>query len=186
MVREDIITKGIVLVFLSWSSLCAFARPMSEMHGDCSNYQMDLSREMKIWDSESLKVSGARNVNAPTPIAIGKVHEIKLLPSSQVVFRTKPEKSFPSKGEVNGALALVTVPREGASYKVSMGQKIWLDVVDSKGIAIPSKTFEMQTQCQKIFKVVEFDLKGGDYTLQFSSSPEDSIKVLVTNSSQKF
>lgn len=169
-----------MILLLITSSLIADARPMTEMHGDCSNFEMNVSTELKTWEGTGIPAAASENSKKLPPIVVGSLVNLSMVPETKVQFVAKPEKTFPNSESLRGGLAQLRVPSNGV-YKISLGQKVWVDVVDNKGQIIHSKSFEMQTKCPKIFKVVEYDLKSGTaYTLQFSGGQADAAKILVS------
>ncbi len=168
----------IFLILLS--TAIGHARPMSEMHGDCSNYELNISAELKTWDAPKAPLAAAdTSKKLQSPIAQGILYEISLVPEAKVKFLAKPEKSKPDGDKLSGGLARVQI-HEAGTYRVSIGQKVWVDVLDEKSQIVESKSFEMQTKCPKIFKVVEYELKKGLFTLQFSGSQTNLVKVLLS------
>lgn len=166
-------------LFLVSVLVCSFgwakeqARSMDDMQGDCANYEMKLGPEMELWKSEPL-------ISAKS-LAPDKVHSLELKPQNQVKFPVAPEKFFSKNDSKFGGVFSFKVPKDGV-YKISSGSKVWFDVANEKSkTLVPTKEFEMQTQCASIFKVVTFDLqKDVDYSLQINSSAKPSSLFLIT------
>jgi hypothetical protein len=156
-------------------------RPFSEMKGGCGSYAMPLQREFELWAKASKKVKSA---NAETPSILLPTENrvfLELIQQPKVRFITKPEKSFLEESKAYGGMVQFQVESDGL-YRVSLGSRVWFDIVDPKSKhVLDSVRFEMQTQCDQIVKVIEFDLKANKtYILQISSSPKNVASVLIT------
>lgn len=164
----------IPLVFSLGASAKEKARSMDDMHGDCSNYQMKLGKEIEMWSLPP--------VISEKEIKFDKLHSLKLKPQNQIKFAVTPEKFFSKDDSKYAGVFSFKVPSDGI-YKVSSGSKVWFDVASEKSKKlIPSIEFEMQTKCPTIFKVVTFELqKDVDYSLQINSSPVPANLFLITN-----
>jgi hypothetical protein len=74
-------------VFLSLVSIAKEkSRSMDDMHGDCSNYEMPLGKEIAMWSAEP--------VTSEKAMQVGQLHSLKLTPQNQVKFPVAPEKFF--------------------------------------------------------------------------------------------
>lgn len=162
------------------------SRPMAEMEGGCENFAMPLKTEMALWEKSELRVQGAQDDRSTTTLPSGKKINLGLYPQKKVNLPVKPEKDFTPKGDLAFAgLATMEVKNDGL-YRVALGSKVWLDLIeasvdDSSAKIVSPVKFEMQTGCKKIFKAVEYNLKGGKkYFLQISSSREPTIQVLTS------
>ena len=153
-------------------------RPFSEMHGGCEQFKTPIQKDLSIWAKESVKLSpfpAKANIPLEKKVLLGP------LSSSTDSLLVKPEKDFRKGKKSYAGSASLRVPRNGV-YRVSLGSKIWLDLVDNgnKNV-LEANHFEMQTKCDRIFKVVEYRLeRDRDYTLQVSSSLSDVAAILVS------
>lgn len=167
----------VVLLLLMITSVAAHAaemsRPMSEMHGGCKDFKLNLTNELKAWQEPAVK--------AQAEIPNGKKAELALLKQEKVTFLKAPGKSFPVKGESFGGVFPFQVQKAG-KYRISAGSKIWFDVVEvSTKKFVDASEFEMQTGCDKIFKTVVFELAANTkYALQLSSNAKPSAEFLIT------
>ncbi len=65
-------------------------------------------------------------------------------------------------------------------YRVSITTGHWIDLVDGKNLVV-SRDFQGQRGCEKVHKVVEFELAGDrDFVLQLSGGTDASVGVAVT------
>ena len=163
------------ILFIVSAAVAETSRPMSEMHGDCSHYAVNLSKEIGLWSQQAVQVKS--QVGA-VPIAMKL--ELTLVNQKEVKYTVPPAKTFPTK-EPRGGIFSFEVPESG-QYRVSAGSKIWYDVVDVAAKKIVQATsFEMQTQCKTIFKTVAYELVAGrKYQLQVSSSDAAVALMMVT------
>jgi hypothetical protein len=151
------------------------SRPMSEMHGTCSEFKMNLKKELKAWQEPITQVKNGDSMH------LEKKLDLSLVPSTQVQFLAPPAKKFPMKTQSHGGLFKFKVPEDGV-YRVAAGTRVWFDVVDVNAKTLVDEVeFEMQSKCDKIFKVVTFNLKqNAEYALQVDSSANDSTLFLVS------
>ncbi len=154
------------------------SRPMSEMHGNCSNYKTDLKQAFKIWNEPSVMISSAESKNLP----FAKRLSLKLTKDSQLKFVHQPEKSFPVSGERYGGIFKFR-SSTSRTIQVMAGSKLWFDVIDaSSKKPLASSEFEMQTGCHTIFKTVSFPVDTNtEYFLQVSSSSKNTSDFLIVN-----
>ncbi len=183
MTKSNGIKEAALVASLFLFSSVATSRPMSEMSGGCENYAMPLTKEFSIWDQSEIRVQGAQDDKSTANLPADRRITLSLHMQKKVTMPAKPEKDF-SKGEPTFAgLATMEVKKDGL-YRVSLGSKVWLDVVEAGSEIVqivPAVQFEMQTGCKKIFKAVEYNLQAGRrYVLQISSAKEASAQVLTS------
>lgn len=152
-------------------------RPFSEMKGGCENYALDLKRDLSLWD-ESVVTLPANLETKPLPME--RRVELELGSQAETEFLIKPEKTFDMESPAFAGVIKFAPPESGV-YRISMGERVWLDVIELQTMkSVQANRFEMQTKCPKIFKTVEFVLDSGkEYALQISSSPKKNAQVLV-------
>lgn len=180
MIKNSLLAVALIASPLSYAS-----RPMSEMEGGCENFAMPLKREMALWDKPELRIQGAQDDRSTAILPADRKITLALYPLKKVALPLKPEKDFSAKNEVTFAGLVAFEVKSDGLYRVSLGSKVWLDVIEPAGEAgpkvVPSANFEMQTACKKIFKAVEYSLVGGKkYLLQISSSKTPSVQLLTT------
>tara|TARA_R110000868_G_scaffold280566_1_gene540753 strand:+ start:5030 stop:5572 length:543 start_codon:yes stop_codon:yes gene_type:complete len=154
-------------------------RPMTEMHGDCSNFAMDLTHEFKIWNSTGrTEKASVGAVDGTSILSTEAKYELALLPHSSVKFVVSPVKDRGGPDKFSG-LVRFEVPKDGV-YRVAASNGLWFDIVDGTKLVSESH-FEMQTACDSIFKVVEFPLRAGVvYWLQLNGSISDKVGIEIT------
>jgi hypothetical protein len=179
-------TKGSTLFtlrILVLLSLCAApALGQEGMQGDCESFKTPLAKEFEIWaaaPTESRTTTEASN--APL-VSLGKKTALMLVSQSSVKFVAKPQKEIPISGPKYAGLAKMITTQAGL-YRVSLGAKAWVELVDlDKHAPEPTAHFEMQRHCDRIFKVVEFNLKPQHaYLIEISSSAKEKLNLLVTS-----
>ncbi len=155
-------------------------RPMSEMFGDCENYALDLSAEFKQWERQPQKLAAETKPTGKAHLMLNVVTSLALPLMKKVRFPAPPAAGRRGFVGVHGGMVKLRVPEKG-SYRVCLGAKVWVDVVPADGTPLKTKGFEMQTECDQIFKVVRYELEADtDYWLQIAYGPEDSLKVLLS------
>jgi len=152
-------------------------RPFDEMRGPCTDFAMEISREVEVWTAGPVVQAdaGAEAADAPLLFA-GELARLALHPHPRVSFTIAPEQDRGADDRFSGH-ARVTIPSAGL-WRVAASNGLWYDVVVDGNI-VPSAAFEMQTQCATPFKVVVFDLPAGEVALQFNGSRSAGVEVLV-------
>jgi hypothetical protein len=70
-------------------------------------------------------------------------------------------------------------PRAGR-YRVSLTTAHWVDVVDGGNLVV-SRDFQGQRDCEKVHKIIEFELSGNkDFVLQLSNAPDTNVSIAIT------
>ena len=156
-------------------------RPMSEMQGDCDQYGLDLTREFKSWEKHPQKVSAQPDSENASRLSLGDKTSVFLQPMHQVSFLSPPPEGKRGFEGTYGGMVRVKAGKKG-SYRFCMSTKVWLDVVDpTTGTPLKNRLFEMQTQCDRIFKVVVFDLEPErEYLLQLAFCRSAQMQMLIT------
>lgn len=91
-------------------------------------------------------------------------------------FHRPPERA-PAAGSRGIAIPLLI--RESGTYAVAIDQRAWIDVVTDSGNRMVSTTHGHGPACSGITKIVRFDLEPGDYVVQISGTPAESVRLLV-------
>ena len=154
----------------------------SGMDGGCGDFKADIAKELNIWNSDPVSpVSGERTI---LPLAT-KIKYV-LRPHSTIEFLVAPEKIL-NKEKSGFAGVFNFTPAVSGVYQLALGKRAWLDVVDAgtKKI-IKAGQFEMQTKCDKLVKVMSYQLSGGKaYVVQINSSPTEQIEGTITEQVKK-
>jgi len=152
-------------------------RPMAEMHGDCGNYAWDLTAELAAWEGADTALAAALQPGeAPDAVPLSPL-AIALRPQGEVRFAAPPGRD--SDGERFAGLLAFTATQDG-NLRVSAGGPVWIDVVLAGGL-VKESGFEMQTQCERIFKSVAFPVtRGQRLLLQLSGSKTAAVRLLLS------
>ena len=155
-------------------------RPMSEMHGDCDQYALDLTAEFEAWAGPRQDTTAQTKPENAVVLSFGKKTLISLSPMADITFPAPPPEGKQGFEGSFGGILKVTAQEKGG-YRFCLSGKAWLDVVDpTTGAPLKSRMFEMQTQCKRIFKVVVFDLEPNRaYLVQLAFCPEARIQMLA-------
>lgn len=172
-----LLTTGLGLTLASTANGGEPTRPMTEMHGDCANYLTDVSRDLALW---ALPVEALAAGVAPmtaTTAPLERRLRLALRPHSEVRFAAAPEQMRGAPDKFSGLVAIRTA--EAGAYRLSASNGLWLDVVGPAG-RIPSRTFEMQTKCDQIFKTVTYDLPADtDLIIQLNGGATAEVDLLI-------
>lgn len=175
-------TKTLIVAGLAWASATAAlggepARPMTEMHGDCSNYLTDISGDLTLWAKAPTPIVAASTAAEAPAAPLESRLRIALKPHPEVRFAAAPEQMRGTPEKFSGLIA-VKVEAAGA-YRVSASNGLWVDVVGPTGL-VPSRAFEMQTKCDRIFKTVTYDLPANALLIvQLNGGPAADVDLLI-------
>lgn len=155
-------------------------RSMDDMRGGCDDYQWNMKEEFRIADEPGEPITAYSKVPSNAATApINRKLEAELFPTGAVKFIVEPERRGKRPDEFAGLIRFV-VPESGF-YRVSTGTAFWVEVVDSDGNRIRAPKFEMQSQCNKVFKSAAFPLKANSsYWLQMSASRGKEVYLIIT------
>jgi hypothetical protein len=153
----------------------------AKMQGNCSNYSIDVSKEILILKTKEVLVNSENTKNFKFENRLNKRIQLKLTPKDKIKLSLSPEKVFHSGEKSYAGLLSFKVSKDG-NYRITGDGKFWFDLIDSnKGTSIKSESFSMQTKCSGIFKVVNFRLKEKtSYILQVSSSLRAKVQLMIT------
>lgn len=152
-------------------------RPMSEMHGDCANFLTDVTRDMALWAQPATAIAASATSGAAASAPLEKRLRIALKPHPDVRFAAAPEQMRGAPDTFSGLVAITT--GAAGAYRLSASNGLWLDVVGPAGL-IPSRTFEMQTKCDRIFKTVTYDLPANARLIvQLNGAAAPTVDLLV-------
>lgn len=180
--KNEITRLSLVLPLLAGPAFAQDAnlpapRPFDEMRGPCTDFAMDISREVQSWAAHPpVQMPASAQPDDALTLRAGEVFGLVLYPHPDVSFDVEPEQNRGADDNFSGH-ARVTIPTAGL-WRVAASNGLWYDVVVD-GAIVPSAAFEMQTQCATPFKVVVFDLPAGEVALQFNGSRSAGVEVLV-------
>lgn len=156
-------------------------RPMNEMHGGCDHFALPLENEFKAWRGSVHELKAGVNPDSAGMLELNYRTRAKLEPQTKVKLAVKPEKNWRSPNHSFAGLLRFQVPSKGL-YRLAAGSKLWLEIINARTKKrVPELTFEMQTKCSEIFKVIVYDLNPGDtFWLQVSEAGTHSADLLIS------
>jgi hypothetical protein len=144
----------------------------------CAGFTGNVMAERALFAGAAQPASAARDVASAPLLVPGRLYQLQLAPQGQVSMRLAPGKKTPVEGAYAG-LARLQLQQAG-SYRVSMDQGAWIDVVaDSQMIS--SSNFQGRPGCTAPHKIVQFLLPAGhELLLQFSAATAPVLRVAIT------
>jgi hypothetical protein len=144
----------------------------------CAGFSWNVAPERALFASAPQSVSAGRDAPSAALLAPGRLYQLQLAPQGQVHLRLPPGKKTQSNGGYAG-LARLQVAQPG-TYRVSMDQGAWIDVV-ADGQMIASSDFQGRPGCTAPHKIVQFLLPAGhELLLQFSAASAPMLRVAIT------
>jgi hypothetical protein len=113
--------------------------------------------------------------DAAPSMAIGESVDLALVPQADVKLAAEPGRAS-APGDF-AAMVRLTVTRP-AVYRLALGSRAWVDVVQD-GRAIGSVAHGHGPACSGIRKIVDFDLKPGNYVIQITGSPDATARLMI-------
>jgi len=147
----------------------------------CDAFSWNVSREVALMAQAATSIDAARSGRA-TPVETGKHYAVHLAPQADVKFALAPARSRNAQGAYAGMVRLRV--EHAGRYRVSLTSRHWIDIVDGDH-AIDSLDFQGRHGCDRLHKVVEFDLpQGRDLILQFSGDDAATADLAITPAPQ--
>jgi hypothetical protein len=148
------------------------------MAGGCDAFTWDVSHELDVLGQPARSIAAGTDGKKPVHLELDQHYSVKLAPQSSVRFAAKPGKPMLEDGAHAGVLSFHT-PKAGR-YRVSITTGHWLDVLDG-GLLIVSSDFQGQRGCEKVHKIVQYELSGNkDFVLQLSGGTQANVSVAIT------
>ena len=148
------------------------------MSGGCDSFTWDVSHELDVLGKPAKPVTASTDGKKPTHVELDQHYSVKLAPQDSVKFAAKPSKPMLADGAHAGVLSF-HAPKAGR-YRVSITTGHWLDLIDG-GLLVVSSDFQGQRGCEKVHKIVQFELSGNrDFVLQFSGGTQPTLDVAIT------
>lgn len=148
------------------------------MSGGCDAFTWDVSHELDVLGQPAKSVNAGTDGKKPVRLELDQHYSVKLAPQGSVHFAAKPGKPMLDDGAQAGVLSFHT-PKAGR-YRISITTGHWLDVLD-RGLLVVSSDFQGQRGCEKVHKIVQFELSGNkDFVLQLSGATQSDVNVAIT------
>lgn len=165
------LSPALVTLLLSLPTFAA--TPPKAMNGGCTAYRMNL-QELGFWKLGAIALTTEKGKN-DLILPLDRRVKLELRKDAKLTHQPSRKPSAPY-----AAVMPLRMANDGL-YRVALGGKAWVEIFDREGKRVKEHSFEMQTRCDPIFKVVRFELQGGrDYLLQLTSSPSRTIDVSVS------
>jgi hypothetical protein len=177
------LTRHLVPLLISFTvaASCApvaFAQEAAAPGSGCAAFTWDVSHELDVLGQPAQTLTASRDAKKPVRAELDKHYTLKLVPQADVRYAVKVGKPTLADG-AQGGLLTFHVTKAGR-YRVSITTGHWLDLVDGGNLVV-SRDFQGQRGCEKVHKVVEFELAGNrDFVLQLSGGTEATMGVAFT------
>jgi hypothetical protein len=146
--------------------------------GGCDSFIWDVSHELEVLGQPALSANAGIDGKKPVRLDLERHYKIKLVPQSAVKFSVKPSKPVADADAHAGVFSFHT-PKAGR-YRISISTGHWLDVLDG-GLIVVSQDFQGQRGCEKVHKIVQYELSGNkDFVLQLSGDTQANLDVAIT------
>lgn len=149
----------------------ALAQPPAG-EASCESVRVALPPELAGWSTQTPVSAGTKPGEGAT-LEVGRATLVSLHSAKHLGF------AAPAKGEAegNGGTLALAIPKSG-TYRVALGDAAWIEMVQG-GKPVASRSHAHGPRCSGIRKIVEFTLAPGNYTVQLSGSPADSVALMV-------
>jgi hypothetical protein len=146
--------------------------------GGCAAFTWDVSKELSVLDQPAASIDAGKSATAAPRAQLDHHYTVALAPQNDVKLAAKPGKPMLADGARAGLVAFHTT--KAGAYRVAITSGHWIDVVDGTNV-IASRDFQGQRGCEKVHKIVEFDLPADrDLLLQFSGATTESVGFAIT------
>ena len=143
----------------------------------CAGFKWNVAHERQLFASSAQNLTAARDGSSLPAMEADRLYDLALTPQDQVQFPVPPGKKMLADGAYAG-FARLHVPAAG-TYRIALDQAFWVDVVD--GVEpVRSADFTGQPGCRAPHKIVQYQLHGGDYTLQLSGAVSAHVLITLT------
>jgi len=144
----------------------------------CEAYTWDVSRELEVLAKPAISLNAGRDAKTIAHADLDKRYAVKLVPQDTVKFAAKVGKPALDDGAQAGLISFRTA--KAGKYRVAITTGHWLDVVDGANLVV-SRDFQGQRNCEKVQKIVEFELSGNrDFVLQLSGGTDTDVGLAIT------
>ncbi len=137
----------------------------------CANVRVAIPAELAAWSKQTPVAAGIK-AGGGASVTPGQALLVALHPANLVTLAPVPKDN----GGHAGTLTLTV--QEAGNYRVALGGRAWVDLVDT-GRALSSSAHGHGPKCTGIRKMVDYTLKPGRYTIQLSGSQADNMPLLV-------
>ena len=151
---------------------------MKGLAGGCDSFAWDVSHELDVLGQPAKSLTAGTDGKKPVRLELDQHYSVRLVPQSTVHFAAEPGKPASDPAARGGVLSFHT-PKAGR-YRISLSTSHWLDLIDG-GLIVVSSDFQGQSSCEKVHKIVQFELSGNrDFVLQLSGAPDARVELAIT------
>ena len=162
-----------VLIALAICSIASAALAQEPI--GCDKFKWPLDKERATLNGTDLpKVVSGDRAAWPLPWA----STVALVPFADAKLPMAPERAPKSPTSFAGFLQ-AAAPSHAGTYKFTLSSEGWLDIVQN-GQFVKSSAFSGAQGCDGIRKSVKFDLTASPFTIELSSVPADTIRIVIS------
>lgn len=144
----------------------------------CDTFTWDVSHELAVLDQPAKTVQAGRDAKSAPRLDVDAHYVVSLVPQGNVKFPVKPGKQAGADGAHAGVVTFHAA--KPGRYRISTTTGHWLDVIDG-GNFVVSRDFQRQRGCEKVHKIVEFELSGNkDFIVQLSGGADAKLGIAIT------
>jgi hypothetical protein len=143
----------------------------------CGAFKWNVAHERAAFAQSPQALSAAAAADAAAQLLPERLYALSLLPQEQLRLAVPLGKKAQFAGAFGGLIRLKV--SEAGSYRISLDQSGWIDVVGAAGV-ITSSDYAGAAGCTAPHKSVQFNLPSGDYLLQLSGVSAASARLAVT------
>jgi hypothetical protein len=162
-----------VLIALAICSIASAALAQEPI--GCDKFKWPLDKERATLNGTDLpKVVSGDRAAWPLPWA----STVALVPFADAKLPMAPERTPKSPTSFAGFVE-AAAPSHAGTYKFTLSSEGWIDIVQN-GQFVKSSAFSGAQGCDGIRKSVKFDLTASPFTIELSSVPADTIRIVIS------
>jgi hypothetical protein len=144
----------------------------------CAGFSWNVTNERALFTTAPQSLAAGRALASAPPLAPERLYQLQLAPQDQVVMLAPSGKKTPPQGAFAGLARLPALAP--GSYRVSMDQGTWVDLVADRLLLGPSD-FQGRPGCLAPHKIVQYLLPAArELLLQFSAAAGSELRVTIT------
>jgi hypothetical protein len=162
------------LVIVTLLGLCSAAARADD---PCAAFKWNVAEERALFAGKAQALAAAKDTDGAPGLAVGRLYDISLLPQATLALRAPAGPKSRFEGAYAG-FAHLDIAAAG-TYRVSLDQPGWIDVVGEHGV-IAASDFAGQHGCSAPHKVVQFELPAGSLLLQLTGITGSHVALTLT------
>jgi hypothetical protein len=145
----------------------------------CAGFSWNVAHERALFAGAPQMITAGREPAAAPMLTPERLLQLQLTPQDQVVMLLASGKMAPLAGAFAGLARLQ--PLAPGSYRVSMDQAAWVDVI-ADGHLLGPADFQGRPGCAAPHKIVQYLLPAAhELVLQFSAAATRELRVTITH-----